>query len=75
MTYIDANEAPNSYTGQIKIYGPEAFSGMRKAGKLAAAALDMITQYVEVGVTTEALDKKIFEFGLDHNAIPATLKL
>ncbi|NRA89347.1 MAG: type I methionyl aminopeptidase [Rhizobiales bacterium] len=73
MTYIDANDAPLSYTGQIKIYGADAFAGMRKAGQVAAAALDMITEHVKVGVTTTELDRLIFEFGMDHNAIPATL--
>ena len=34
--FIDASEAPPRATGQIKLHGPEAFEGMRKAGKLAA---------------------------------------
>uniref|UniRef100_A0A2A4Z0Y3 Methionine aminopeptidase n=1 Tax=OCS116 cluster bacterium TaxID=2030921 RepID=A0A2A4Z0Y3_9PROT len=73
MTYIDADEAPLKNTGQIKIYGANGFAGMRKAGKIAAAALDMIGDYVKPGVTTAQLDRLIFEFGMDHNGIPATL--
>ncbi|PCI87830.1 MAG: type I methionyl aminopeptidase [Hyphomicrobiales bacterium] len=73
MTYIDADEAPLTNTGQIKIYGEDAFAGMRKAGKIAAAALDMIAEHVKVGITTAALDKLIYDFGMDHDAIPATL--
>ncbi len=73
MTYIDAEQAPLAYTGQIKIYGPEAFAGMRKAGQLAAAALDMISEHVKPGVTTAYLDKLIFDFGMAHGGIPATL--
>ena len=33
MNYIDAAFAPLRKTGQIKLYGPEAFGGMRKAGR------------------------------------------
>ena len=59
--------------GQIKIYDEEAFAGMRKAGRLAAEALDMITPYVEPGITTLELDDRAREFALDNNAIPAPL--
>ncbi|MEJ2434065.1 MAG: type I methionyl aminopeptidase, partial [Pseudolabrys sp.] len=34
MTYVDATDAPLRKTGQIKLHGPEAFAGMRKAGQL-----------------------------------------
>ena len=57
----------------IVLYGPEAFEGMRKAGRLAAEALDMITPHVQPGVTTGALDQLLHEFMLDHDAVPATL--
>ena len=40
--------------GAIRLHGPEAFAGMRKAGQLAAAALDMLTPHVKPGVTTSA---------------------
>ena len=40
MTYVDATLAPLRKTGQIKIHGPAAFEGMRKAGQLAARCLD-----------------------------------
>jgi methionyl aminopeptidase len=58
---------------QIKRYTPEDFEGMRRAGQLAAAALDALTPHVVPGVTTEALDKMALQFALDHNAIPAPL--
>ena len=50
--YIDASVAPARATQQIKIYGPDAFEGMRKAGRLAAECLDMLVPYVVPGVTT-----------------------
>src|SRR5579862_2332006 len=45
-----ARGAPRA--GQIKLHGPDAFEGMRKAGALAAATLDFITPYIAPGVTT-----------------------
>jgi methionyl aminopeptidase len=59
--------------GPIKLHGPEAFAAMRRAGQLAASALDMLTPYVKPGVTTQRLDDLIFQFALDHKALPATL--
>jgi methionyl aminopeptidase len=73
MSYIDAALAPQRKTGQIKIHGPAAFEGMRRAGRLAAECLDMLTDHVRPNVPTEKLDQLIFEFGRDHNALPATL--
>jgi methionyl aminopeptidase len=58
---------------KIKLHGPEAFEGMRKAGRLAAEALDMLVEHVKPGVTTERLDDLLVEFALDHDAIPAPL--
>ena len=58
---------------KIKLHGPEAFAGMRKAGRLVAEALDMITDYVHPGVTTERLDDLVLEFALDNDAVPAPL--
>jgi methionyl aminopeptidase len=73
MNYVDAAVAPLRKTGQIKIHGPAAFAGMRKAGRLAAECLDMLTDEIQPGVPTERLDRLVFEFGQDHGAIPATL--
>jgi len=73
MNYVDAAVAPLRKTGQIKIHGPAAFEGMRKAGRLAAECLDMLTGEIRPGVPTERLDRLVLEFGRDHGAIPATL--
>jgi methionyl aminopeptidase len=73
MNYVDAAVAPLRKTGQIKIHGQAAFAGMRKAGRLAAECLDMLTDEIRPGVPTERLDRLVFEFGQDHGAIPATL--
>lgn len=57
----------------IFLYEDSAFAGMRKAGKLAAEVLDMITAYVVPGVTTEELDQRCHDFIVKNGAIPATL--
>jgi methionyl aminopeptidase len=71
MTFIERPSTPTS--GKIKLHGPDAFAGMRRAGQLVAEALDMITEYVRPGVSTERLDDIVMEFALDHKAVPAPL--
>ena len=56
-----------------KVHGPEAFEGMRAAGRLAAECLDMLTPHVKPGVATADLDRLAREFTLDHGALPACL--
>lgn len=73
MTYIDATEAPERNVGQIKLHDGEAFAHMRKAGRLTAECLDMLTDHAVPGVSTQKLDDLAFEFTLDHGAIPAPL--
>ena len=73
MTYVDATLAPLRKTGQIKIHGPAAFAGMRKAGQLTARCLDMLAEHVAPGVPTEKIDRLVFDFAMDHGALPATL--
>jgi methionyl aminopeptidase len=57
----------------IRLYDAAAFAAMRKAGQLAARALDMLVPEVRPGVTTQHLDDLIFQFAMDHDALPATL--
>ena len=73
LDYIEASKAPLLNTGQIKLHDAEGFAGMRRAGRLCAEALDMITAHVAPGVTTEYLDDLIYQFALDNGAVPATL--
>jgi methionyl aminopeptidase len=58
---------------RVVIHGAEAFAGMRRAGRLAAETLDMITPHVVPGASTEELDRLCHEFILDHDAVPAPL--
>ena len=49
-------------TGQIKIHSKDDFEGMRRAGKLAAECLDMLTPHVVPGAVTDKLDTLAREF-------------
>jgi methionyl aminopeptidase len=73
MTFIEADAAPSRKSGHIRLHGTEGFEGMRKAGRLAAEALDLMTEAAQPGVTTDALDKLAYEFGMDRGAYPAPL--
>ncbi len=57
----------------VPIHGPEAFEGMRRAGRLTAEALDLLADHVKPGVPTEEIDRLVFEFAMDNGAYPATL--
>ena len=57
----------------ITLHGPAAFAAMRRAGQLAAQALDMLVPFVQPGVPTERIDQLVFDFAMDHKALPATL--
>ena len=58
---------------KVRIHDAAAFAGMRRAGRLAAEALDMLVPFVTPGVTTQHLDDLVFQFAHDHHAIPAPL--
>lgn len=72
-TYLAASEAPLKNTGQIKLYSPEDFSKMQRAGQLTASCLDALNEIVRPGLATSEIDKFVYEFGRDHGAVPATL--
>jgi len=73
VTYIDAATAPLRNTGQVRLYNDADFDAMNEAGQLTARALDHVAEMVKPGVTTEEIDDFVHQFGLDHNAPPATL--
>ena len=51
----------------------EKFEKMRVAGNLAARTLDMLTNNIKPGVTTEFIDKLSYEFIRDNNGYSAPL--
>ncbi|TLP48616.1 MULTISPECIES: type I methionyl aminopeptidase [Cohaesibacter] len=73
VNYIAATDGPMRNTGDIRLFGEEAFEGMRRAGQLAARALDGVAEMIAPGVTTQAIDDYIRTFCEENNALPATL--
>jgi len=57
----------------ITIHQTDAFAGMRKAGQVAAATLDHIAPFVQPGVSTADLDKRITDFMVAQGALPACI--
>lgn len=70
---LDPASAPRRRAGVIPLHDDAAFAAMRKAGQLTAQALDRVAALVVPGAVTAEIDRKIFEFALDHGAVPATL--
>jgi len=51
----------------------EKFEKMRKAGKLASQTLDMLTDYVKPGISTDKIDELSYEFIKDNGGYSAPL--
>ena len=51
----------------------EKFEKMRMAGKLASSSLDMITNYIKPGISTNKIDKLCYEFIRDNGGYSAPL--
>lgn len=73
QNYIDAEIAPEKNTGTIKLHNAAAFEEMRRACQLTANCLDELAKIVKPGVTTNEIDKFVYDYGMAHNAAPATL--
>lgn len=57
---------------KITIKTPKEIEKMRIAGRLAAQVLDMISEYIKPGITTEELDKICYDYIVNvQKAIPA----
>lgn len=73
MTESETMEAGGRRSSDAPLHGPEAFEGMRRAGRLTAEALDLLVEHVRPGATTAALDRLVSDFARDHGAYAATL--
>ncbi|MBT4921735.1 MAG: type I methionyl aminopeptidase [Rickettsiales bacterium] len=58
---------------EIILHKESDYIKMRKAGKLAGEILDYITDFVEIGVTTDQLNTLCHDKIIENNAIPAPL--
>jgi methionyl aminopeptidase len=52
---------------------PEQIEGIRKAGVLNTAVLDLVAEKIHEGMTTEAINRLVHEFTVSHGGIPAPL--
>ena len=59
--------------GRDLIKTPEQIAGIRKACEINTAVLDEVAKYIKVGMTTEEIDKIVYEFTLSQGATPAPL--
>ncbi|WP_018699701.1 type I methionyl aminopeptidase [Amorphus coralli] len=73
IEYVDAAQAPLKNTGQIRLYDADGFAGMRKASQVTAECLDRLNEIVKPGVTTDEIDAFVYAFGMERDALPATL--
>ncbi len=64
--------APERYTGS-DVQSPEIIEAMRESGAIACEAMHEAGRAVRPGITTDALDKIVHEYILDHGAYPSTL--
>jgi methionyl aminopeptidase len=60
-------------TESIKLYGPDAFEGMRRAGALTARCLDGVATFVRDGTLLAEINAFVLDFAATHGARPATL--
>jgi methionyl aminopeptidase len=70
--YDDMIESQEESRG-ITIHSPADYEGMRKAGALAASVLDVMSEAVEPGITTNYINTLCHEMILAAGAIPAPL--
>jgi len=54
-------------------YSPDEIDGIRRAGRIAAAAIAEVEKVVAPGMTTDDIDRMVHEYLLDHGAYPSTL--
>lgn len=52
---------------------PEQIQGIRESAKINIAVLDYVARNIRAGITTEQIDKWVYEQTIKYNAIPAPL--
>lgn len=64
--------APAKFTGS-DVKTPEQIAKIRRAGKIAAQAIELVGENAKPGVTTDELDRIAHEFLIAQGAYPSTL--
>ena len=52
---------------------PEQIEGIKQSGVINTGVLDLIEQEIHAGMTTEEIDKLVYDYTVSHGAIPAPL--
>ena len=52
---------------------PEQIEGIRKSSEVNTGVLDLIAQEIKAGMSTAQIDKLVYDYTVDHGAIPAPL--
>lgn len=52
---------------------PEQIEGIRRSGVINTGVLDLVAQEIKEGMSTAAIDKLVYDYTMDHGAIPAPL--
>jgi methionyl aminopeptidase len=58
---------------RIRFKSPDQIAGIRKAGQLTVATLDMVEKEIRPGITTDYINTLVHEYTLNSQAIPAPL--
>jgi methionyl aminopeptidase len=73
-TYLEVTaDTPRARTNAIKLYGPDAFAGMRRAGRVSADILDALVPLVVPGASTGELDDFVHAAILAAGAVPINI--
>ena len=52
---------------------PEQIEGIRRSGVVNTGVLDLIAKEIHEGMTTAQIDKLVYDYTIDHHAVPACL--
>lgn len=55
------------------IKNKEQIEGIRESGKLNIAVLDHVAEHIRAGITTEEIDRLVYDYTTKHGGIPAPL--
>jgi methionyl aminopeptidase len=58
---------------RIRFKTPDQIAGIRKAGQLTVATLDLVEREIRPGITTDYINTLVHEFTVNNQAIPAPL--
>lgn len=52
---------------------PEDIEGVKRSAAVNVGVLDYVAQHIKPGITTEDIDKWVYQYTIEHGAIPAPL--